>query len=89
MASLPEAAGSVQVTHRCTPRLLLAVVGLVQAIIVGLNLWAPGWALVDLDQEQNIPAYFQSALLAAAALASLDAMRLEARLLTHAGRTRQ
>ncbi len=70
------------------PGILLAATILVHGTFVLLNLRFPGWRLVDLDQERNLPTYFQTALLAAAALASLDALRLEARLLARDGRRR-
>lgn len=69
-------------------RLALGAVLAVQLVFVVLNVRAPGWVLVDLDQEYNLPTWFHSGLLGAAALVALDILRLEWRLLGVAGRRR-
>lgn len=69
-------------------RLALAVSLAIQLVFVVLNVWIPGWALVDLDQEDNLPTWFHSGLLAAAALVARRILRLEWALLGAAGRRR-
>lgn len=72
---------------RARDALALAVAA--QAAFVLANLVAPGWALFDLDEEHNVPAYFHAALLGAAALLSLGTLRAEGRLLAGEGRARR
>jgi len=60
--------------------LFAAALGVLATFAV-LNVAWPGWPAVDLDGEENLPAYFQAGLLAAACLAALDALRVEAGLL--------
>ncbi|MCI0574540.1 MAG: tetratricopeptide repeat protein, partial [Myxococcaceae bacterium] len=67
-------------------RVVLAPLLLVQAAFVALQLGAPGWRLVDLDREHNLPTWFHGGLLALVALLALDLVRSEARFLQ---RTRQ
>jgi Flp pilus assembly protein TadD len=59
-----------------------------QATFAGLTVFGPGWSLVDLDQEHNLPTWFHSGLLALAALLALDVGRRESRLLALGGRSR-
>jgi tetratricopeptide (TPR) repeat protein len=66
----------------------MAGVAAVQAVFVVLNVAYPEWRLVDLDEEHNLPTYFQAALLAAAALLSAYALRVEALALKRAGARR-
>jgi tetratricopeptide (TPR) repeat protein len=66
---------------------LAALLG-IQAVFVALNVAWPGWRLINLDQEHNLPTWFQSGLLALAALLALDLARAEARMLGRAGRGR-
>lgn len=75
-------------TSERVARVALAVVLAVQVAFALLNVWLPGWDLVDLDQEYNLPTWFHSTLLGAAALLALDLLRLEARFLGRSDRPR-
>jgi tetratricopeptide (TPR) repeat protein len=63
-------------------------VAAVQAVFVALNVAFPDWRPVDLDEEHNLPTYFQAALLATAALLAACALGVEAVVLARAGARR-
>jgi len=63
-------------------------VATVQAVFVALNVAYPEWRLVDLDEEYNLPTYFQVALLVTASLSAAYALRVEAVALRRAGHRR-
>src|SRR5262249_35204360 len=65
-----------------------ATMAAIQAGFVVLNVLYPDWLFVDLDAEHNLPTYFQTALLATAALLAVDALFAEAFALGRAGRRR-
>jgi tetratricopeptide (TPR) repeat protein len=77
-------AESESVRGTAGPRLFLGAVAAVQAVFVALNVAFPDWRLIDLDQEHNLPTYFQAALLATAALLAAYALWVEAVVLTRA-----
>jgi tetratricopeptide (TPR) repeat protein len=58
-------------------RLPLVVLVSIQTVLAALHLWAPGWRLVNLDREHNIPTWFHSGLLALVALLAVDLARVE------------
>jgi tetratricopeptide (TPR) repeat protein len=70
------------------PWLFLGAVATVQAAFVTLNLAFPGWRLVDLDEEHNLPTYFQAALLATTAILAAYTLPVEAAALRRAGARR-
>ncbi len=70
------------------PWLFLGGVAAIQAVFVALNVAFPDWRLIDLDEEYNLPTYFQAALLATAALLAAYALRVEAVALARAGERR-
>lgn len=62
-------------------RLFLGGVLTVQAGFVVLNFVFPGWTLIDLDEEHNLPTYFQAGLLGLASLSAVYALVVESRAL--------
>jgi tetratricopeptide (TPR) repeat protein len=68
--------------------LFLGAVAVVQAGFVVLNVLYPDWVFVDLDEEYNLPTYFQTALLATASILAACALFTEAAVLGRAGRPR-
>jgi tetratricopeptide (TPR) repeat protein len=70
------------------PWLFLGAVAVIQAGFVLLNVLYPDWVFVDLDEEYNLPTYFQTALLASASVLSACALFVEAAALTRARRRR-
>lgn len=68
--------------------LFLGAVAAVQAGFIALNVALPDWRLVDLDEEYNLPTYFQAVLLATTALLAAHALRVEAVALARAGERR-
>jgi tetratricopeptide (TPR) repeat protein len=84
-----EAAPQVDLVRvSASPWLFLGGVATVQAVFVALNVAYPEWRLVDLDEEHNLPTYFQVALLATASLSAAYALRVEGVALTRAGHRR-
>jgi tetratricopeptide (TPR) repeat protein len=65
--------------------LFLGAVAVIQAGFVVLNVLYPDWVFVDLDEEYNLPTYFQTALLASASVLAACALFVEAAALTRAG----
>jgi tetratricopeptide (TPR) repeat protein len=63
-------------------------VAVIQAGFVVLNVLYPDWTFVDLDEEYNLPTYFQTALLASASVLAWCALFAEAAALGRAGRRR-
>jgi tetratricopeptide (TPR) repeat protein len=74
--------------HPSGPWLFLGAIAAVQAGFVALNVAFPGWTFIDLDEEYNLPTYFQASLLASAALLAAYAVRVEAAALGRAGQRR-
>jgi tetratricopeptide (TPR) repeat protein len=68
--------------------LFLGGVAVVQAGFVALNVAFPDWTLVDLDEEHNLPTYFQAGLLAMASLSAAYALVVEGRALGRPGKRR-
>lgn len=62
-------------------RVALGLLVALQIALAAAYLWFPGWWLVDLDREHNLPTWCHGGLLALAALLALEVGRLEARLL--------
>ncbi len=63
------------------PWLFLGGVLAVQTAFVVLNAVYPGWTLVDLDAEHNLPTYFQAGLLGLASISAVSALLVESRAL--------
>jgi tetratricopeptide (TPR) repeat protein len=76
------------VTHPRAAHGPLAAVLAAQVALAGASLAWPGWTLVNLDKEHNLPTYFHSALLAAVGLCALDVAWREALLLRRLERSR-
>jgi tetratricopeptide (TPR) repeat protein len=70
------------------PWLFLGAIAAIQAGFVALNIAFPGWTFIDLDEEYNLPTYFQASLLASAALLAAYAARMEAVALGRSGQRR-
>ena len=68
--------------------LFLGAVAVIQAGFVVLNVLYPDWVFVDLDEEYNLPTYFQAALLVTASVLAACALFTEAAALTRAGQRR-
>ena len=63
------------------PWLFLSGVAAFQAGFVVLNFAFPDWVLIDLDEEHNLPTYFQAGLLGLASLSAAYALFAESRAL--------
>src|SRR5215813_162473 len=70
------------------PWLFLGAVAAIQAGFVVLNFLYPDWVFIDLDEEYNLPTYFQTALLASASILAACALFAEAAWLRRAGQPR-